>query len=160
MTKPYILCIDDQREILAALKKDLSGLEDYFQIDYCESTSEAKELLAQTDTNGVFTALIICDHVMPNQNGIDFLTELREDTRFARIPAILLTGLATYQDTINAINDAGIQAYIEKPWNKTELLKYAQKLYSRSIVNSGLDYRSFLPVLDQGILLNELHQQT
>lgn len=160
MNKPNIICIDDQREILAALQKDLTGLDDYFQIDFCESTDEAKELLIQADTQGIITILLICDHVMPNQNGIDFLTELHHDSRFSHIPTILLTGLATHQDTINAINDADIQAYVEKPWNKSELLQYAKKLYTRSIVKSGTDYQPYLPILDQSILLRELHLQT
>lgn len=160
MSNFNIICIDDQREILAALKKDLSELDDFFQIDYCESTDEARDVLSQNDSDGVCTVLIICDHVMPEQNGIDFLSELKQDNRFSPIPSILLTGLATHEDTIVAINEASIQAYVEKPWNKDELLARAKKYYTKSVLQSGIDYQPLLSVLDQEIVLKQLHMQT
>ncbi len=160
MSKPAIICVDDQREILATLQKDLSDLEPYFQIEYCESAEEAKELLTQFDAEGKRTVLIISDHVMPEQSGVDFLIELNTDHRFTNIPSMLLTGLATHQDTITAINEAGIQAYIEKPWDKETLLNKAKRLYTQAILRAGIDYQPFIPVLDQEILLRELRMQT
>ena len=41
--KPNIICIDDQREILATLEKDMESFSPYFSLLYCESTREAKE---------------------------------------------------------------------------------------------------------------------
>lgn len=160
MSNFKIVCVDDQREILAALKKDLSGLEQFFQIDYCESTDEAKDVLDHCDADGMYAVLIICDHVMPGQNGIEFLSEIKRDDRFAAIPSVLLTGLATHQDTINAINDASIQAYVEKPWNKDELLEHVKKQYTLSVVKSGMDYQHMMSVLDQEVVLKALRMQT
>ena len=44
MKRPKIICVDDQREVLATLKKDLEEFTDLFKIEYCESAEEAYEL--------------------------------------------------------------------------------------------------------------------
>ena len=72
MNKPDIVCVDDQREILAALERDLEVLEGYFSIVMCESAQEAHEVLAEIDAEGGHLALIICDHVMPVKAGSIF----------------------------------------------------------------------------------------
>jgi two-component system chemotaxis response regulator CheY len=156
MNKPDIVCIDDQREILAALKRDLEVLEGYFSIVMCESAQEAHEVLDEIDAEGGRLALIICDHVMPGKSGIDFMTEVNEDPRFADTKKILLTGLATHQDTIVAINRAGIDHYVEKPWESPELLGTIKILLTRYIISSGMNYQSCLSVLDQPTLYKEL----
>ncbi len=160
MNKPSIVCVDDQREILAALQRDLAPLEHHFSIIVCESAQEAHQVLDEIDAEGAPLPLIICDHVMPGKNGIDFLIEVNEDGRFASTKKILLTGLATHQDTIVAINRVGIDHYVEKPWEPKALLTAIQVLLTRYIVHSGLDYQSYLPVLDQPTLYKELAKRT
>ena len=105
MEKLKIISIDDQREILAALRKDLLQLGEYCSLAECESAEEAAEVLDEVDAEGAHLAILICDHVMPGQNGIDFLAEFDKDVRFPHTKRVLLTGLATHQDTIVAINE-------------------------------------------------------
>ena len=45
----------------------------------CESAAEADEVLDLMDKHAEEPALIICDHVMPGRNGIDFLIEFRKE---------------------------------------------------------------------------------
>lgn len=156
MKKPDIVCVDDQREILAALKRDLAILERYFSIIVCESATEAHQVIEEIDAEGGHLALIICDQVMPGKNGVDFLIDVNEDARFAGTKKILLTGLATHQDTIVAINRAAIDQYVEKPWESEDLLDAIKVLLTRYLVGSGMDYQTFLPVLDQPTLYKEL----
>ena len=156
MEKPNIVCIDDQREVLATLKKDLEIFQEYFKINYCESAEEANELIEEIDADGEYLALLICDHIMPESNGIDFLIEVDRDLRFEKTMKLLLTGLATHQDTIVAINKANINYYIEKPWESEDLVNSVKRLITQFILSTGLEYQGFLPVLDQDLLFKEL----
>jgi len=51
MQKPKIICVDDQREVLATLKKDLEEFIELFKIEYCESAEEAYEIIEEIDGN-------------------------------------------------------------------------------------------------------------
>ncbi len=157
MAKIPILCIDDQREILAALHKDLEDFEEHCRLIDCESSAEALEALNEVDNSGEEPGLIICDHVMPGKNGVEFLIEVQKDLRFTNTRTILLTGLATHQDTITAINEAHIDHYIEKPWNREDLHVSVKRLLTLFVLDSGLDFEDYLPVLDQPTLYGKLH---
>lgn len=157
MAKIPILCIDDQREILAALHKDLEDFEEHCRLIDCESSGEALEALNELDEAGQEPGLIICDHVMPGKNGIEFLIEISSDPRFSKTRKILLTGLATHQDTITAINEAHIDHYIEKPWNREDLQVSIKKLLTLFVLDASLDFEAYLPVLDQTTLYGKLH---
>lgn len=158
--KPVILCVDDQREVLAALRKDLDNFTGHFALIDCESAGEAGEVLDEIDADGRELALVICDHVMPGQSGVAFLTDLRQDLRFPRTKKLLLTGLATQQDTIQAINQARIDQFLEKPWQRDRLLETVKQLLAAFFAESGLDYQDFLPVLDQTVLFQELRRRS
>ena len=148
MGKPVILCIDDQREVLAAMKKNLEPLASVFDIMLSESAGEAEELLQQLiDKHPV--PLIICDHIMPGENGIDFMIRISGDSRFKETKKILLTGLATHQDTIRAINEAHIDRYLEKPWSEEKLLLAAGRLTTPFLVRSGINLDAIKSYLDQ-----------
>ncbi len=128
MSKPVILCIDDQREVLSAVHRELSEFESTYEIIDCESAPEAEEVINELNEADRTVALIICDHIMPGENGVDFMARLNKDDRFKKIRRILLTGLASHQDTIKAINEAQIDFYLEKPWNSDELVSIVRKL--------------------------------
>ena len=156
MENIFIIIIDDQKEVLAAVAKDLEVLEDIYNIEECESADEAEELLETLDSEGEYIALIISDHIMPGTTGVEFLIEINEDPRFQPTKKMLLTGLATHQDTINAINNAAIDRYIEKPWSREDLINYAKVLITEFILEKGIDYTPYMEFLDQNILLNKL----
>ncbi|KAA3615552.1 MAG: response regulator [Calditrichaeota bacterium] len=122
MAKENIICIDDEREVLAALKKDLEALENEYTISECETAAEAAGLIEELLNDGESIKLIICDHIMPGENGVEFLTRLYADQRFRNVKKVMLTGLATHQETIQAINEAHIDLYLEKPWDAEDLL--------------------------------------
>lgn len=157
--KPTIICVDDQREILAALEKDMEPFASYFSLLYCESAGEAKEEMESLVARGVPVPIVICDHIMPNQNGIDFLIELSRDIRFKNIFKILLTGLATHQDTIEAINRAQIDYYIEKPWDGEALRAVLKKMLTLFIVRENLDYQLYGSTVDPETLYRAISEK-
>ncbi|USH03625.1 response regulator [Grimontia kaedaensis] len=156
MEKVNIICVDDQREVLSAVLKDLSPLAAAFHIEDCESADEALELIDELDAEGEHVALIISDHVMPEKTGVELLTEVSLDPRFRFTRKVLLTGQATHADTIEAINSASIERYLEKPWDAEELLSSAKRLVTQYVFDAGLDYREFPDVLDTQVVLDRL----
>lgn len=158
MMNLHIVCVDDQREVLFALQNDLSELP--FAIETCESAEEAWEVLDELDGDGSHVALIICDQVMPDKNGVDFLAEVTADDRFVYTQKMLLTGLATHQDTIRAINETNVGLYVEKPWNGDDLIVQVRRLITLFVLNSRLDYQDWVSELDGEILYKFLHKRT
>lgn len=159
MKKLNILCVDDQREVLAAIKKDLEIFNPAFTIIDCESAAEADEIMNELHASGELAAVIICDHIMPGENGIDFLTRINSDQRFLHTKKFILTGLANHNDTIQAINEAEINAYLEKPWIQEEFISIVKKLLSRFVVESDIDYQDLMPFIDEITLNRELKRK-
>ena len=160
MPELNIICVDDQRDVLAALRKDLAVFEEAFELIDGESAADASEVMDEIDAAGGYVALLICDHVMPEKTGVDFLTEVHHDLRFIHTRKLLLTGLATHEDTIEAINQADIDYYVEKPWNPDRLVAAVKTLVTTFILRAGLAYQALLPHLDQHVLYKELRDRT
>ncbi|MBW8190453.1 response regulator [Neiella marina] len=148
MEKLTVICVDDQPEVLNAVARDIGPLASHCEIEECQSAQECLELLDELDAEGTPIALIISDHVMPDKNGVQMLTEIADDHRFKTTRLFLLTGLATHQDTIMAINKAGIDRYFEKAWDPDELLDECRRALTRYVFATGLDYLEYQPVLD------------
>jgi len=159
MSKPVILCIDDQREVLAALTKDLEPFAERFDLIDAESAEDAGGVLEELLARGTPIALIISDHVMPGTHGVDLLASLRGRDELRHTGRLLLTGLATHEDTIRAINQAAIDRYIAKPWKPDELHRNVSELLTHFILaNYPDDYQRFLPVLSQDVMLQIMQQ--
>ncbi len=152
MAKPNIVCIDDQREVLATIKKDLQFFDQVLTINDCESAAEAEGLLDDLSADGEQVALVICDHIMPGENGVEFLIRLSKDKRFKHTKKMLLTGLATHSDTIKAINEAHVDFYIEKPWDEEEFFNATKRLITQYVIDAGIDYSDMADYLDQSTL--------
>lgn len=148
MEKLVIICVDDQPEVLNAVARDLAPLLSHCEIEECQSADECLELLDELDAEGKQIALIISDHVMPRKTGVELLTEITQDNRFGLTHKFLLTGLATHQDTIQAINEAGIERYFEKAWDPDKLVAASKQALTRYVFSAGIDYQAYQPVLD------------
>ncbi|MBN2415400.1 response regulator [bacterium] len=143
MSMLTILCVDDQREVLAALKKDLAFFEETCDIIDCESAAEAWEQAQAVKDSGGHLFLVVCDHIMPGENGVDFLARLTREEDFHHMKKILLTGLADQQDTIRAINEAHVDLYVEKPWESDALITSIRDLLADYIKITGMDPAPF-----------------
>lgn len=143
-----IICVDDEREVLDSVMRDLEYLSDIFNIEECESAFECLELIEELDSQEEHIAVIISDHVMPGKSGVELLTEIAQDNRFLGTKKLLLTGLATQADTINAINNAKLDHFLEKIWDPTELLQTVKELVTEFIVEQGIDFENFADKLD------------
>ncbi len=158
MDKLTIVYVDDQREILSTLSKDLEIFSEYVNLEECESAVEAIEIIEQIDSEGDMVAIIISDHIMPEMSGVEFLSKMHQDSRFKKSKKILLTGQATHQDTIEAINNAKIQRYIEKPWTSEDIHSVVKRQLTNYILEKGIDYKPYMSILDQTTLLEFLQK--
>ncbi|MDE1514236.1 MULTISPECIES: response regulator [Vibrio] len=157
MDKLNIICVDDQREVLSAVLQDLEPLSRWLNIEDCESAAEALALIDDLDAQGEKIAVVISDHVMPGKSGVELLSEISADPRFAHTKKVLLTGQATHSDTINAINTAGIHHYFEKPWHAQTLAASVRSLVTHYVFDQRLDYTEWQPELDSAVVLSRLH---
>jgi len=148
MEKINIICVDDEREVLDAVVRDLDYLSDMFNIEACESAFECLDLLEEFDAQQEYVAVIISDQVMPGKTGVELLTEVELDNRFLGTKKLLLTGLATQEDTIKAINNAKLDSFLEKVWDPEELLQTVKELLTEYIIEKGIDYEKYLDRLD------------
>jgi len=112
-TPPVLLFVDDEANILSALKR-LFRPQGY-RIHIAESGAAALALLEQEPVD-----LIVSDMRMPEMNGAQLLEQVRK--RWPETVRILLTGYAEISATVDAINKGGIYRYIAKPWEENDLL--------------------------------------
>ena len=106
-----ILCVDDESNILSALKRMLS-LEGYV-VSTCQSGKEALELLKTQAFD-----LIITDLRMPEMDGIALLKEIK--LLYPIMTRVMLTGNADLESAKAAINDGEVFKYLSKPWDEQE----------------------------------------
>jgi two-component system chemotaxis response regulator CheY len=156
MKKLWVICVDDQREVLSNVVRDLAPLNEWLEIDECESAEEVIALIDEMDSKGICPALIISDHLMPGKNGVELLTELQGDGRFPHLKKILLTGQATHQDTIQAINHAHIDFYFEKPWLAEKLRDMCRRLLTDYLFESGRYDKSYRTFADGESMMKHL----
>lgn len=123
----YALCVDDDQTVLNQLDIQLRGyFKNFCEFEYAENADEALVLYYELIAQGERVWLVICDQVMPGMSGDELLAKIHEDDH--RIMKVLLTGQAGLQSTIRAINHAGLNYYIEKPWSQDDLLLILDKL--------------------------------
>ena len=78
--------------MLDSVIQDLDCFEEHFDLEAAESVAEAKSIIKETEQEGEKLALILCDHIMPEQTGISFLIELNDNASTQTARKVLLTG--------------------------------------------------------------------
>jgi thioredoxin reductase (NADPH) len=123
VTKPILLTVDDELQVLNAIERDLRrhyGGE--YRIVKAGSAREALESVRQLKLRDVPIALFLVDQRMPAMTGIEFLAEARRFYPKAR--KVLLTAYADTEAAIASINAIGLDYYLMKPWDPPEQTLY------------------------------------
>jgi serine phosphatase RsbU (regulator of sigma subunit) len=121
MSKPVILCVDDEKIILSSLKEQLRrNLEGDFALEIVESGEEALEVVEELLEDRIELPLVISDHIMPGIKGDELLKEIHRLS--PKTLKILLTGQADADAVGNALNNARLYRYIGKPWEEADLV--------------------------------------
>jgi len=117
--KPLILLVDDDPEILRLLR-------DFLQADY-NIIFAGNGLEAYNKVLSDKPDLIVSDVMMPEMDGVEFCSRLRENFDTSHLPMILLTAKAEIEDRIAGLK-AGADSYIPKPFHPRHLRVRIEKL--------------------------------
>ena len=107
-----VLLVDDELEILESLRRALRN-ESYALV----TTTSPLEALELVEKGGI--DVVIADIDMPEMTGHELVTRLRRD--YPDVVRILLTGGASLESALDAINRGEVHRYLTKPWQNREL---------------------------------------
>ncbi len=123
MAKPVIFAVDDDADVLRAVVRDLrSRYATEYRILRASSGAEGLTALHELQRRQEPVALFLVDQRMPQMSGVEFMTAAQK--LYPDACRVLLTAYADTQAAIAAINEAGINYYLLKPWDPPE-----EKLY-------------------------------
>ena len=126
MSKPVIVCVDDEQVILHSLDKQLARkFGEEYDLEFAESGEEALELIEELTEEGSEVVMIVSDQIMPGMKGDELLVALHE--RHPKMIKILLTGQAAMETAIHAINNASLFRYLTKPWDEADFILTVEK---------------------------------
>ncbi|HXX93503.1 MAG TPA: ATPase, T2SS/T4P/T4SS family, partial [Planctomycetota bacterium] len=113
-SKPIVLCVDDDPDILDLMKPLL--------------TAKGYQVLTASNGMQALTAalrdkpdVVLLDVTMPDMNGYDVCARLQEKQETAYIPVVMVTALTTDKDKLRALR-AGAADYLTKPFEPVAML--------------------------------------
>jgi thioredoxin reductase (NADPH) len=119
VTKPALIVVDDDPQVLAAVRRDLrSRYRESYTVISASSGEEALSTVRELKSRGDELAMVISDQRMPGLQGTDVLARSRETYPTAR--RVLLTAYSDIDAAIKAINVAHLDHYLSKPWDPPE----------------------------------------
>ncbi|MCB0283587.1 MAG: response regulator [Calditrichaeota bacterium] len=131
--------------------------DNYQMLDYIKShlKNDYKTVTAPDGKKGFEIALksnphlIISDVMMPEMDGYELCTKLKQDFRTSHIPVILLTAKTEDKDMLTGLQ-TGADAYLKKPFKEQELqvrirnlIENRERLHRKFITEKQLDYKAF-----------------
>ena len=127
----HVLVVDDSpvnRSVLTAhLKREGVGL-----IDCACNGAEALAKLEKAVKAGNPHDFVFSDFWMPNMNGLEFIKKLRADSRFSKLPVLLVTADTEFQRVSEASLFSGI---LLKPVTHDKLMKVFAKNHDVSSIS-------------------------
>lgn len=115
----FLLIIDDNDEIQAYLKEIFQN---EYNLLFALNYNDAKKVL-----NENYPDLIICDVMLPDGNGLDLLTEIKENPSTFQVPIILLSAVNNQETKVEAYKRF-VDVYITKPFNADYLIEIVKSL--------------------------------
>jgi thioredoxin reductase (NADPH) len=116
MAKPVILAVDDDPQVLRAVERDLRRrYAREYRILRADSGEVALDTLGKLKLRGDPVALFLVDQRMPKMTGVEFLEQAIE--RYPEAKRALLTAYSDTEAAIRAINEVGLDYYLQKPWD-------------------------------------------
>jgi DNA-binding NtrC family response regulator len=107
-----ILLVDDEVSVLRALQRAL--IDEDFEVSLAESASAGLKLLDEHPFK-----VVVSDERMPVMCGSEFLSIV--SLQHPEVVRITLTGQASIEAAMSAVNQGEIYRFLLKPWNDIEL---------------------------------------
>ncbi len=156
MNKVVILCVEDESEVRDAIQRDLAPFAGTFRIECSEDVDDARSVIGEAEDAGDRVGLILCDHMLPGKNGVEFLVDLHREPAHRPIRKVLITGQAGHEDTIKAINEADLQHYIAKPWSPEDLQAVVRKQLTDYVLAEEENLLPYVSILDGNRLMEAI----
>lgn len=112
MPDQTLLCVDDERSVLHALRRLLRN--ESYRLLTAPSAEEGLELLDQEPVQ-----VVLSDNRMPGMTGPEFLHEVKK--RHPDTVRMVLSGYADPYVVLESINKGEVYRFLPKPWNDEEL---------------------------------------
>ncbi len=129
MSKPVILCVDDEMIVLNSLKIQLKKeFGDAYLYEIAENADEAMEIINEIgEEEASHILVIVSDWLMPGIKGDEFLIGVHK--KYPKIVKVILTGQADELAIERVKKQANLHHCLYKPWDRKELIE---------IIKSGL----------------------
>jgi response regulator RpfG family c-di-GMP phosphodiesterase len=154
-----ILVLEDERPVREALSRDLAPLAATVRVEAAEDVPDAWQVVEEVEADGDVLALVLADHRLPGDSGVDLLVAMLDDPRTAATRKVLVTGQADQQDTIRAVNEAGLDHYVAKPWDPDELRAVVRDQLTEFVLAERLDPLPHLRALDAARAMDQLRDR-
>ena len=125
-----ILIVDDEEVIRKFLRINL--IKWGYEVKEAENGVQALEQLA-----GDYFDLLICDILMPNKDGWEFVKEVKSSPKTKDIPVIVLTAKNKDSDMFRGY-ELGADYYMTKPFTKEQLLYGLQLMFEEDRENINI----------------------
>ena len=123
--KKKIMIVDDEPDQLFTVKAVLSDLSDEYEVITADSGMRCLELLK--DNN--IPDLILLDILMPEMNGWEVQTRIRQKFEWRKIPIIFLTAIDDKTSEITGREIA--EEFIEKPFDVSDLKRRIEEVLKK-----------------------------
>jgi two-component system, OmpR family, response regulator VicR len=120
-----IMIVDDEPDIIFSIKYGLENFSEEYKVIGAESGRECFELLK----NGQMPDLILLDVMMPEMNGWDVFTKLKEKPEWREIPVVFLT--AKTDPYSKGFGKMAATDYIEKPFDASDLKERIDRILKK-----------------------------
>jgi two-component system alkaline phosphatase synthesis response regulator PhoP len=115
-----ILLVEDDQFVLKAYKAAFEKTG--YQVDYIEHGSEVLDYLKHNNVN-----IVMLDLMMPDKNGFEVLTEIKNDSDMIKPPVIVMSNLGQDSDK-QKVKELGAVDYIVKAdHSMKEILEIIEK---------------------------------
>jgi len=120
-----IMIVDDEPDLVFSIKYGLENFSEEYKVIGAGSGHECFELLKR----GQMPDLILLDVMMPEMNGWDVFTKLKENPEWREIPVVFLT--AKTDPYSKGFGNMAATDYIEKPCDIKNLEKRIDKILKK-----------------------------
>lgn len=120
-----VLVVDDAAFIRDLIKKAMRDSYPSFKIHEAMDGRKAQAVLKSNAID-----LVLCDWEMPEMSGLELITWMRAEQRYAETPFMMITSRGERDHVIKAVT-AGVSDYIGKPFTRENFLGKVNKLLAK-----------------------------
>ncbi len=143
-----LLIVDDEPRVATSLERMLR--KEGYTIHMAQSGKEGLNLLEAHDVG-----VVLSDFMMPEMNGVAFLEQAKK--KKPDLVEILITGHASLENAVSAINQLHLYGYVKKPWDMEDLKSTLRRAFEH--YNLVVQNRMLLKITaEQNQKLKELNE--